>query len=291
LLIVISIIGLLASMVLAASAAVMTSAQVSETEALLAKVSAGIHQFEDRYNSIPISTWGVDVDDLEPPNEVSNRLFWRLGTPMTRADRVAYEALIPAAVAAVETTVTPAEADTYKGGFNDATHRWVGQYQDYVMRLLKLVKGEAETIKVKRSWQTISALTQGEVGREFLRKENVDDDDYTTIVDSWGSPLVYVSQYAPSHQFRSINVLPGVIYIYGTDQVGLLKGARETIIDVGNDGSIDDDAALSDIRTHAFSGFESTYELWSAGPDAEFHAIRGELVNEDNVSITEYRKD
>jgi hypothetical protein len=90
--------------------------------------------------------------------------------------------------------------------------------------------------------------------------------------------------------FRDITTLPGWSYRYDTDLVGMPTGARTSIVDTDNDGTIDDEAATSDIRTHAYPGFESGFELWSAGPDQRFHAVRGESVNRDNTTVTLYRK-
>ncbi len=301
LIIVIAIIGLLSSMVLAASATVIVTAEVSETRALLVKVNAAIHQFEDRYNYIPKATWGHDVNNLEAPTDYTNNLFWRLGKEMKRQDRIDYEALLPTAISDAENSVSLSDADAYKGGFqNNAYRTWIGQYQNFTRDMIRVIKKEEAIIETKRNWQTYEALSQGEIGRNFLRKRDVGDplrkraagdEDPCIIVDSWGNPLIYVTQFSPALPFRNINWQAHVTYSYSTDPVGKEAGARITISDLNTDGSIEDEAAVSDIRTHAFAGYEGSYELWSAGPDASFHAIRGELVNEDNITVNEYRND
>ncbi len=296
LLIVIAFIGFLGSMVLAAAGVVTLNAERTETEALLAKVDSAINQYADRFGYIPLPTWGKDVTNLEAANTATNKLFWRLGKQMTRQDRLDYEALVPAAVSAAESTVTPAEADLYRGGFTPAGawRAWTGgsrNYQDAVVELLKLVKGEAAEIEVKRSWQTMDIISEAEIGRQFIKDNDASLPGPDTIVDSWGGEIVYITQYRPGIPYRDITVLPDWGYRYDTDKVGMKLGQRLTIVDANNDDSIEDDAAASDIRTHAFQNFETSFELWSPGPDGLFNAIRGELDNDDNVTATPYRSE
>ena len=162
-------------------------------------------------------------------------------------------------------------------------------YQDAVVELLELVKGEAAEIEVKRSWQTMDIISEAEIGRQFLRDKDNAIPGPDTIVDSWENDLIYISQYRPGVAFRPITVLPGWNYRYDTDKVGIKMGRREIIMDLDNDGSVEEEAALSDMRTHAYPNFEASYELWSSGPDGMFHAIRGELVNDDNVTVTPFK--
>lgn len=293
LLVVITIMGLLSGLILAASGAVLRLAKKSECQSLLTKVDAAIGQFADRYRAIPMATWGADPANPEPPDQWGNRLFWRLGTNMTQGDRAAAEAEIPAAVAAAGATVTAADADLYRGGFAETTWRkWEGQFQSAMIDLIKVVRGEAAATRVLRSHQTAELLTAGNLGKKYLGKVDPADEEREVIIDPWGQPLVYVSRYAPPVPYRDISTLENWnLGRYDTDKVGQPPGGRTTILDLNGDGSIEDEAAASDIRSHAFPGFELGYELWSAGPDGRFNAIRGHPDNEDNVTVTAFRHD
>ncbi|NRA40275.1 MAG: hypothetical protein HRU15_19175 [Planctomycetes bacterium] len=65
-------------------------------------------------------------------------------------------------------------------------------------------------------------------------------------------------------------------------------GCRKTIPDLDNDRAISDaEAAVTDQRCHAYPGDEFRFELWSAGGDGLFSALRGDdsssNINYDNV--------
>jgi prepilin-type N-terminal cleavage/methylation domain-containing protein len=293
LLVVIAIIGLLSGLILAASGAVLRLAKKSECQSLLTKVDAAIGQFADRYRSIPVASWGADPANPEPADQWGNRLFRRLGTAMTQGDRTAAETAIPAAVADAQAKVNAPEADLYRGGVAEANWgEWGGQFQSAMIDLIKVVRGEAAATAVLRSHQTAELLTAGNLGKKYLGKVDPTDEEREVIIDPWGQPLIYVSRYAPPVPYRDISTLETWnLGRYQTDKVGLPPAGRATIVDLDGDGSIEDEAAASDIRSHAFPGFELGYELWSAGPDGRFHAIRGHPDNQDNVTVTVFRHD
>ena len=70
-----------------------------------------------------------------------------------------------------------------------------------------------------------------------------------------------------------------------TEFTDVVQGGRATIKDKNNNKSLDDEWEVSDIRKSCMPGYEKFHELWSAGPDGLFHAIRGNVANEDNFAI------
>jgi hypothetical protein len=46
----------------------------------------------------------------------------------------------------------------------------------------------------------------------------------------------------------------------------------------------------SDVRTHAARQHVSNHELWSAGEDKRFHAMRDDPANKDNVAATDWQR-
>jgi len=78
------------------------------------------------------------------------------------------------------------------------------------------------------------------------------------IVDPWltGTPLIFIST-TPAGDPRSPIPLPA---------------------EFGRDAT---DATLT-----AYHGFESAFELWSAGPDGRFHPQRDHADNADNITVT-----
>lgn len=94
-----------------------------------------------------------------------------------------------------------------------------------------------------------SALTD-RIDRRRVRGEE--------IVDPWltGSPLIYIST-TPA-------------------------GAKRSPIPLPDDFRSD----ATDATMTAYHGYESAFELWSAGPDGLFDAMRDHPHNDDNISVT-----
>lgn len=61
--------------------------------------------------------------------------------------------------------------------------------------------------------------------------------------------------------------------------------ASEPFIDRNRNGVYDDNIADNDIRLVAPIGTERAFEVWSAGRDGRFHAVRPHAANVDNVGV------
>jgi prepilin-type N-terminal cleavage/methylation domain-containing protein len=85
-------------------------------------------------------------------------------------------------------------------------------------------------------------------------------DDYRTQDHPDGRALIYVEYSNPANPKRPI--LPGA-----ADEVPL-------------------DQLSSDIWSQPFLGYRKSFELWSAGVDGGFDALRSHPLNEDNVTAT-----
>lgn len=156
----------------------------------------------------------------------------------------------------------------------------------------------------------------GDIERSFVRGD--------TILDGWKRPLVYVSQVTPGvagdggYVGRTL-LMPFDSRFFGLGSAGfnpttgpgpdllasrpllltngrvcLSKsdagdhlGATPTSTDYFPDAN---DLMNSDIRYYAAPGYETEFELWSAGRDGKFSWRRGESQNGDNVAITPYTK-
>ncbi len=99
----------------------------------------------------------------------------------------------------------------------------------------------------------------------------------TTILDSYGRPLVYVCTFTPGARGFSYGLGGGV----GDEaNYGMTPVSRLATSDLS-----------SDIRTTAAPTYAMEFELWSAGPDGRFSSIRSDVANHDNISLLPYNKD
>ena len=158
------------------------------------------------------------------------------------------------------------------------------------------------------AWNYYSIQTKSDTKRDFLTldvieldsiSEHLISEDGESLLDAWGNPIVYVERdYEPMP-------LMGIHPVWQGTKLGRPssgskammgdmsreRGRRLIIPDADNDGIIsEDEAALTDVRCHAYKGDEYRFELWSAGPDGLFRGLRGSMedetnVNADNVSM------
>ena len=113
---------------------------------------------------------------------------------------------------------------------------------------------------------------------QLRRKEYTLDGDGVpdAVIDPYGAALVYV------HAIRN-----GVVGTLHQDVEGPLS-AEWFALHAGTRGLTTSKA--SDIRTHAARQHLSSYELWSAGPDLRFHALRNDPLNRDNLAAIDWQK-
>jgi prepilin-type N-terminal cleavage/methylation domain-containing protein len=128
---------------------------------------------------------------------------------------------------------------------------------------------------------------QGELDKRFIRGDSV--------LDAYGHPLVYVFQALPGVRSSEAKPFTAQIFIWGPWEYGLDPHGRKTLSHddkADADGGLPDPTKLmhSDRTKYAAPGFESEFELWSAGPDGRFSAMRDDRVNRDNLSLEAYDK-
>ncbi|HAT09666.1 MAG TPA: hypothetical protein DCS97_03540 [Planctomycetes bacterium] len=97
-----------------------------------------------------------------------------------------------------------------------------------------------------------------------------------SIIDRWNNPLVYINPVIPG-----VNgfVFQGVSGTVSAEWFGLAPRPRSSTT-----------ALASDARTTAARENVNGYELWSAGPDRGFDALRDQPANRDNLGLQAYTK-
>jgi prepilin-type N-terminal cleavage/methylation domain-containing protein len=159
---------------------------------------------------------------------------------------------------------------------------------------------------------------QGEIDAKYLRGAD--------ILDAWGTPLIYICQVVPGETPTPPNFPTGIVYAgsfdehnFGLGPLGfdtassvannLVTAGRYQLVysgrirlsatDAGDglatpaDPTYFPTATLlmhSDVRFYAAPGFETQFELWSAGPDMTFKYMRDDDANTDNISVVPYNK-
>lgn len=101
----------------------------------------------------------------------------------------------------------------------------------------------------------------------------------TALVDAWGRPFIYVSTVRPGVR-GGIHALTTTIFPIAIEQR----------YNMGPQGRTQTSLMASDIRTSAAAGQTLEFELWSAGPDGAFAAMRDAAVNRDNIAVMPYLK-
>ncbi len=158
---------------------------------------------------------------------------------------------------------------------------------------------------------------KGEIDRKYIRGD--------AILDAWKTPLIYICQAIPGERGTYISLRnwnegwlsqpqgkclglgpigfdtttgPAASLI-SANRSQLLYGGRVGLsrTDAGDGQATPMDATYfptpsdlldSDVRYYATPGFETEFELWSAGPDRSFSYMRNNRVNTDNIAVMNY---
>ena len=149
-------------------------------------------------------------------------------------------------------------------------------------------------------------INLNDIGKEFIGTwTDSSGATHESVIDVFGNPLIYAYKFDPGipetryckigwvNKDRGFKGKPDPATLNGdglidndTVYVDIVPGGRKIITDVNGDDDLNDDWEASDIRNSAVNGFELDRELWSAGPDGLFDAIRGNYtVNDDNFTI------
>ncbi len=150
------------------------------------------------------------------------------------------------------------------------------------------------------AWHYYSIEARSDAKRNFLtldviETESIDEamisEDKESVLDAWGNEIVYVERdYEPMRLMGVKAVWKNIPY--GRESGSIMgdmsreRGRRLLIPDLDLDNSIsEDEAAVTDVRCHAFMGDEYRFELWSAGADGLFRGMRGIQSDENNVNF------
>jgi prepilin-type N-terminal cleavage/methylation domain-containing protein len=145
------------------------------------------------------------------------------------------------------------------------------------------------------------------------------------ILDAWQTPLIYISQAIPGERATWMT-FPGYEsnqsmdeHACGLGPLGfdtnstvandliaaqrpiLLDSGRVCLsaVDAGDGQATPADVTYfptttnfmhSDVRYYAAPGYQTEFELWSAGPDRKFQYMRDDPANQDNISVVPYNK-
>lgn len=134
----------------------------------------------------------------------------------------------------------------------------------------------------------------GEIERRFV--------DGDSLLDAWGRPLVYICQVKPGMR-AAAGMYNGTRMISLSDlsPYGLDVSGRTTLVQAdaatgqplpADPVHLPDPGDLlgSDRTRYAAPGYDQEFELWSAGPDGSFAAMRRSPVNHDNIPAGPYDK-
>lgn len=95
-----------------------------------------------------------------------------------------------------------------------------------------------------------------------------------SVLDAYGHPIVYLRHKTNGVRGHVNQYCTGVI---DANWFGLAPESRITTVSLN-----------SDIRTHAGQAYVFDGEIWSAGPDGQFTAMRGDVGNRDNIPASAY---
>ena len=247
------------------------------------------------------------------PTTYGNHLFYKLSTQMTDTIKLSFKDAITDSDNTRRTRYPIETIDPYRGDYewsqwsnaNDhvlpplsswrQSRRW-RYYNGFLTELKK-----RDLYQLKSDIYTSDIIQTSDIGKANVGEwTDEDGNTHNAVLDVFGNPLIYAYKYdpgVPEKQYTGglTRGFKGVADTSTLDTDGLIKddtvyidvleGGRYTIVDANTDGDLDDDWAASDVRTFAINGYEKEHEIWSAGPDGLFDAIRGNSVNDDNLSI------
>lgn len=254
----------------------------------------------------------------DPETEFGNHLFFKLGNPMSDTQKAAFKTALDDSNNTRRTRYPIELADPFRGTYSwgswskgetlDRATGYLPKWKrsaryNYYNNMLKELK-KRDLYLLKSEMYTSDIIGVNDIGKEFISTwEDSDGNEQASIIDIHNTPLIYCYKYdtgIPEKRYtgswqkkdRGFKGEPDPLTLDAdgkitndTVYIDILEGGRQTIVDVDTDGSIEDDWAKSDVRTTALPGQEREHELWSAGADGLFHAIRGDVVNDNNFSI------
>lgn len=312
LLVVISILLILGGMLVPVILYAQEQRDQSANAGLLHSVDKALNVFKSR-NGFGVSpAWEPSHDQTA----YGNHLFYKLSRQMDDSMKLDYKAAVSDSDSDRRTRYPIEICDPYRGDrtwgqwSNSNDHKlpplssWKQSARwRYYNNLLKELK-KRDMYMIKGAMFTSDILNTGDIGKTNIGPwTDEDGETHEAVLDVFSNPLVYAYIYDPGVPERRYNGgwqnktrgFKGVAdtatldgdgkIINDTEYIDVVEGGRKTIVDTGGDGSIEDDWEASDIRTTAVPGYEKEHELWSAGPDGVFDAIRGAVANEDNLSI------
>lgn len=306
LMMVMAIVALLAGMLMPALSIARRSANRTNTENLLRKVETALNGFRTETRAYPFAAVpGTDPSEGPWTNQLGMRLARDL-TAGERSDLDADLAAVRTAYTSGAAKITAAMVDQPRTGFGYA--RTLGAAST-AETLLSSGPGAlaANRIAIERATVAVLAGNTGirstvsnggnqwidgpvvlaaarsrGFGADYLAgelrdKEIVKDGGLAeSIKDVFGNPLIYVNPATTG--------VGGFLMQFGGGAVS------PRWFNLHSRGRTVTSSLASDIRTTAAQTYRLSYEVWSAGPDGRFNAMRDHPDNRDNLSITRFNK-
>lgn len=341
LLVAISIVAVLAGMLMPMLAVVRNATRRSETEFVLKRVDTALRQFKADWGVVPYQTGYPEPVPDGSSGGFPNRLYYHLGTDIdwsgpapSDAQRVRDD-MDTAEARYDETTASTLKFTNTDSGDTVGTSRLNRQAREQV-RLGALsgnldmcgvvITSSAGAVVTDRSATAVltspssSSIANGPGWACDYLQGQLDKRFHpgTAIVDSWGSPLIYIHRVLPAirtadNSYPILRFGMGANSIHPTSASGpgpnlrgalnrpqLLYAGRIRLAGVAGDGRdliavppwFPDlaDRMRSDVRYFAAAGFENDFELWSAGRDRVFAYMRNDTANRDNIAVVPYNK-
>jgi prepilin-type N-terminal cleavage/methylation domain-containing protein len=321
LLIVIAIISALSGMGMTILTTASAAAKRSASTATMSKLDTALHLFKADFMVYPYQATYPNDDQ-----GWTNRLAYTVGSMISDEDRENVLADMDDAAAQYNfplnsnaQPLAPVSAHAFRladvvteGGSTTAGAITLNRMAQERVRLM-ILSGDARAKGVKirggrdLSHQDVLAAPRsearpgwandylgGEIARRFISGEQV--------LDGWGRPIVYIGRIAPSMRPSTVYLFRQFAFITDPGYYGLGDSGRRSLAAnnpmtgeaLTADGDLLPDPEFprhSDVRYYAAPGYETEFELWSAGRDGRFAAMRDALVNSDNIGYLPYNKD
>lgn len=317
-LVVLSIIAILSSLGMTVLTSASAAAKRSASSATMSKLDTAVRLFKADFLVFPYQNTYPD-DDLG----WTNRLAYTVGSRIADEDRVKVQADMEAAAAQYAFTVRadncyaanpPVSVHAYRPedvvGEGTITGAIALNRMAQERVRLMVLSGDCRPMGVRiRNGRDNSATPvlndpqsadkpgwaidylAGEIPARFV--------DGETVLDGWKRPLIYIARIAPAMRPSTVCLFRQHVYLTDPARYGLGDSARNglTAIDpitrtpLAADGErLPDPSNLrhSDRRYWAAPGYENDIELWSAGRDGRFAAMRDAGVNADNIGNVAY---
>lgn len=322
LMVALGIVSLLTGMLMPVLNLAQRSAKSSNSRSVLAKIDIALRSFRLDAGALPFYATPAAGDD--PSTGWDNELGFRLARTMSDSERTAMQVDLAAVGTAYATGgsahITGAMVDQFDNVYTLRGSRW----SDVAMRsaaaavILNRMGAERARVAILSGNTAIRATVQNGgnpwtdaagplltspasrgwcddyLSRDLPAKELQRDGDGepAAILDLWGHPYVYYHPMINGVLGGTVQFTGFTGQVSGSDWSSWPKGhLSEAWFGLQPRPRAATTSLASDMRTTAAPSFTAEPELWSAGPDRTFDAMREHASNRDNLALTSYHRD